>query len=156
MREFVNQNKGRRLTSSACAERGFTLIEVLVALMVLAFGLLASIVGIMAALDYSLVNEMRNDAMKIAQEQEEAARNMPYTSIEAIPASQTITRQVRKRLVSYTVNFNKPPPVASVGAGASLGMTLVQFTVQWQMKNSVTNHVKTYSYVSQTFVRQAK
>ena len=63
-----------------CDKRGFTLVEVLVTLLILAFGMLASVVGIMAALDHSLMNEMRNDAMKIAQEQEEAARNMPYAN----------------------------------------------------------------------------
>ena len=52
--------------------------------MILAFGMLASIVGIMAALDHNLINEMRNEAIKIAQEQEEAARNMPYSNLPPI------------------------------------------------------------------------
>ena len=81
----------------SCDKRGFTLIEVMVTLIILAFGMLASVVGIMAALDHSLMNEMRNDAMKIAQEQAEAARNMPYANIQNIPPTQTITRQVRKK-----------------------------------------------------------
>ncbi len=50
-----------------CDKRGFTLVEVLVSLMILALGMLATVIGIMAALDHNLMNEMRNDAMKIAQ-----------------------------------------------------------------------------------------
>ena len=69
-------------------KRGFTLIEVMVSLLMLAFGLLASIIGIMAALDYSLMDEMRNDAMKIAQEQQEAARNMHYKPSSNFPTGQ--------------------------------------------------------------------
>jgi hypothetical protein len=115
--------------------------------MILAFGMLASVIGIMAALDHSLMNEMRNDAMKIAQEQEEAARDMPYVNIQSIPVTQTITRQVRKSVVNYTVNFSRP---AVAPGGAGMGMTLVQFTVQWQFKSN------TYSYILQTIVRQMK
>lgn len=129
------------------ARRGFTLVEVMVTLMVLAFGLLASVVGIMSALDYSLVNEMRSEAVKIAQGQEEAVRNMPYGDIQAIPAAQTIDRQVRKRLVDYTVNFSRP---AIESSGSGMGMTLAQFTVQWTFKD------RQYSYTLQTIVRQAK
>jgi prepilin-type N-terminal cleavage/methylation domain-containing protein len=131
-----------------CDKRGFTLIEVMVTLVILAFGMLASIVGIMAALDHSLMNEMRNDAMKLAQEQAEAARDMPYANIQQIPTTpQTITRQVRKSLVSYTVYFSSPAVAPGV-AGTGMGMTLVQFKVQWQFKNT------TYSYILQTIVRQ--
>lgn len=135
-------------------KRGFTLVEVLVTLMLLAFGLLASIIGIMAALDYSLVNEMRNDAMKLAQEQEESVRNMPYVNIQKLSTRpQTITRQVRKTLVNYSVTLNRP---ATASGGAGYGMTLVEFTVNWTFKNSLTNKTKNYSYVLQTIVRQLK
>ena len=75
------------MTINPCDKRGFTLVEVLVTLLILAFGMLASIIGIMKALDYSLMDEMRNDAMKIAQEQQEAARNMDYNAIPQIPAT---------------------------------------------------------------------
>ena len=95
-----------------CDKRGFTLIEVMVTLVILAFGMLASVIGIMTALDHSMMDEMRNDAMKIAQEQQEAARNMDYN---AHPANSghgakwcQITRQVRKQLVPYTVTLHLP------------------------------------------------
>ena len=143
------------MTINPCDKRGFTLVEVMVTLMILAFGMLASIVGIMSALDYSLVNEMRNDAMKIAQGQEEAARDMPYANIQSIAATQTITRQVRKRSVAYTVNFYSPSNWAAI-SGSNTGMRRVQFTVQWQYKNSMTNLIRNYSYVLETIVRQTK
>ncbi len=135
------------MTINPSDKRGFTLVEVMVTLMILAFGMLASVVGIMAALDHSLMNEMRNDAMKVAQEQEEAARDMPYANISAIATPQTIWRQVRKTPVKYTVNFSTP----AVAPGATgMGMTLVKFIVTWQFKNT------TYSYTLQTIVRQMK
>jgi prepilin-type N-terminal cleavage/methylation domain-containing protein len=136
-----------------CDKRGFTLVEVLVTLMILAFGMMATFIGIMAALDHNLMNEMRNDAMKLAQEQEEAARNMPYANIPTIPTTQTITRQVRKTLVSYQVAFSTPAIALS---GIGLGMTLVQFDVSWTYKNNWTLKNQTYHCVLQTIVRQTK
>ncbi len=132
-------------------KRGFTLVEVMVTLIILAFGLLASVVGIMSALDHSMLNEMRNDAVKLAQEQTEWARNMPYTQIPNIPPQQTITRQVRKELVPYIVKFSIPA-TAGVGLPTPTGMTLVQFTVQWYFKNNN----NPYIYTAQTIVRQMK
>ena len=137
------------MTINPCDKRGFTLIEVMVTLLIMAFGLLASIIGIMSALDHSLMNEMRNDAMKLAQEQAEAARDLPYANLLTLSSiyPQTIWRQVRKTPVPYTVKFTSP---AIAGAGTTTGMTLVQFQVQWKFKNT------TYSYVLQTIVRQTK
>ena len=109
--------------------------------------MLATVIGIAAALDHSLMNEMRNEAMKIAQEQQEAARNMPYANIQTIQTTQTITRQVRKNLVPYTVNFKTPYTWAS---GAMVGYTMVQFTVTWNFKK-----LPPFKYVLQTIVRQS-
>jgi prepilin-type N-terminal cleavage/methylation domain-containing protein len=145
MPETVGQNKGMKKMNPS-GKGGFTLIEVLVSLVILAFGMLAAIVGIMAGIDQNMRNEMRNDAMKIAQEQEEAVRNMPYAGIQNLPTTpQIISRQVRKNLVNYTVTFAQPTVVASP---LNAGMTLTQFTVQWAYKT------QKYSYVLQTVVRQ--
>jgi len=146
-RQLAIQNERCRFTANARDKRGFTLIEVMVTLIILAFGMLATVIGIAAALDHSLMNEMRNEAMKIAQEQENAARNMPYANIAAIPSPQTITRQVRKNLVPYTVNFKTPYTWAS---GAMVGYTMVQFKVTWNFKK-----LPPFKYVLQTIVRQS-
>jgi prepilin-type N-terminal cleavage/methylation domain-containing protein len=126
-------------------KRGFTLIEVMVTLVILAFGMLASVIGIMSAMDHSLINEMRNEAMKLAQEQEEVVRNTPYVNIAAIPtATQQIYRQVRKQQVLYNVTC-----VHNAFGGMTYGITSVQFIVTWNYKK-----LPTFTYVLQTLVRQ--
>lgn len=127
--------------------QGFTLIEVMVTMMVLAFGLLGSLVGVMAAVDNSLLNDMRNEAMKLGQEQMEAARNMPYVSIQAIPASPVIVkRQFRKSLIDFSVNTVTTP----LPGYAPNGMTKLSITVQWTFKN------RPYSYLLESVVRQMR
>jgi len=157
MRELVNKNKVVRL--AAGAERGFTLIEVMVTLLILAVGMLASFVGAMTALDHSLMNEMRNDAIKIAQEQMEAARNMPYANIQNIQTPQSITRQVRKNYVTYTVklaNGSNQAVAINQNGQTGVGMTLLQFTVIWFHKGPMDSAPRQYQYVLQSLVRQTK
>jgi type IV pilus assembly protein PilV len=133
-------------------KRGFTLIEVLITLVILALGMMATIVGIMAGLDHNLMNEMRNDAIKIAQEQEEAARNMPYANIATIPSPQTITRQVRNQSVTYTVQVDHTVTGGNVSTGTCI--TQVVFTVIWNFKGN--GKIIPQHYTLQTFVRQQK
>jgi type IV pilus assembly protein PilV len=133
------------MTMNPCDKRGFTLIEVMVTLVILAFGMMASIVGIMATLDHNMINEMRNEAIKIAQEQEEAVRNTPYVNIALISTQpQQIYRQVRKQQVLYNVTC-----VRTVYGGSVYGITSVQFTVTWNFKK-----LPQFIYVLQTLVRQ--
>jgi hypothetical protein len=127
----------------------------MVTLMILALGSLASMIGIMAALDHSLMNEMRNDAMKIAQEQLEAARNMPsYTNMMQSWGNQTtaIQRNVRKIMVNYNVNLQ----ALDYTTGSANALALLQCRVTWLHKGPMDSSSRTYSCVLQTIVRQTK
>ncbi len=143
------------MRTNPCNKQGFTLVEVLITLLILAIGMLASTVGIMKAFDQSLRNEMRSEAIKIAQEQQEAVRNMDYATIPQIPAYATpggviINRQIRKTTLPFHVTCSLPaPPAALTGMGARL----IVFTVTWQFQNKP---AVPYSYVLQTIRRQLR
>jgi type IV pilus assembly protein PilV len=119
------------------ASRGFTLIEVLIAMLVLLFGMLSSLVGVMAAGDYNLGNSLRSEAVKIAQEQLENTRVGRYDLIA--PASFQIQRQVRKNPQNFQVT-------TTVTTNDTLRQ--VNVNVQWTFKN------RTHSHSAETIVRQ--
>ncbi|MGC8493600.1 MAG: type IV pilus modification PilV family protein [Syntrophobacteraceae bacterium] len=133
---------------------GFTLIEVMVALIILAIGMMVSTMGIMAAINQGVLDDMRSNAMKIGQEQLETARNMPYGNIQTSNLWPTqITRQVEKANVTYNVQMNFTP--SAIGGNVNQD-ALVQFIVTWQFKPPLENSLHTYKYVTQTIVRSVQ
>ncbi len=159
MEPIVIKNKSSRFASRT--ERGFTLIEVMVTLMILALGMMASMIGIMAALDHSLMNEMRNDAMKLAQGQLEVIRNMPWGNGGMplpSPNPQNIPIQVRKTTVNYNVNIQTPAIVNNTNPANQAGdaLALYQCTVTWKHKGPMDSAPRQYSCVLQSIVRQTK
>jgi type IV pilus assembly protein PilV len=141
------------------ATRGFTLVEVMVALVILALGLMGSLVGIMSALDSSSRMEVRNEAIKIAQEQEERARDIASTNYgnlgATFNAAYTITREVRNALVTYTVTPVVTSTGAQVSCGNNCGASIVQLTVSWPVKG-LTVIDNRNSYILQTIVREGQ
>ncbi|MGC9194486.1 MAG: prepilin-type N-terminal cleavage/methylation domain-containing protein [Syntrophobacteraceae bacterium] len=135
---------------------GFTLVEVMVALIILALGLLGSLVGIMASLDSGSRMEIRNEAIKIAQQQQEKARDIAsanYANLGAtFNAAYIVKRQVREALVTYTVTPLVTPAPAASTCGGNCGASIVQFTVTWPDKG-LTGVNNRNTYILQTIVR---
>lgn len=125
------------LQSNSDADRGFTLVEVLVAMLVLLFGMLSSLVGVIAAGDYNLGTALRSEAVRIAQEQLEDTRVGRYDLIA--PASFQIQRQVRKTPQNFQVT-------TTVTTNDTLRQ--VNVNVQWTFKK------RTHSYSAETIIRQ--
>jgi Tfp pilus assembly protein PilV len=112
-------------------------VEVLVAMLVLLFGMLSSLVGVIAAGDYNLGTALRSEAVRIAQEQLEDTRVGRYDLIA--PASFQIQRQVRKTPQNFQVT-------TTVTTNDTLRQ--VNVNVQWTFKK------RTHSYSAETIIRQ--
>ncbi len=124
-------------------KKGFTLIEVLVSLVILVAGLLGSLIGVMAAVDYNLGNDLRTEAIKIAQEQLEIDRNN-YAGVTN--ATWAVQRQVRlKPDFPFTVTQATAPVASSISSNR---MRQVSITVSWVFKG------KSHSYLLETILRQ--
>ena len=106
------------------SERGFTLIEALVALVLLAIILLGLLAGLLTTYQYSLLNFLRDEAKSVAQECLENIRSIPFPNIPTvnidcnsattvsvqIPCLNTgganlVSRQVRNTNVTYRVGW---------------------------------------------------
>lgn len=80
----------RRLTPSVRADAGFTLIEMLVAMVVLLVGVLGTATMALAALQTGAESRNREAATNLARELVEAARSVPYGSLLTSTASGTM------------------------------------------------------------------
>ena len=140
--------------------KGFTLIEVLVALAILAILLLGLLAGLLTSIDYNLRNYTRDEAKRLALECAENLRNFPYenlpqngsvdcrdqnsvsvsnpcTDLETRITNGTpeqVTRQVRNAFVSYTIGWN---------VSTSGDIKEVQIQVCWNYRGRSYSHTIT-------------
>jgi prepilin-type N-terminal cleavage/methylation domain-containing protein len=99
-----------RPTRASCNNDGFSLIEVMVALAIISIVFIGLTDASLVALDFSRNNQVREEAVVIADRVTDELRATPFASLALISASPTtVTRFIRGRAVSYTVTRTVVP-----------------------------------------------
>ncbi len=91
-------------------KRGMTLIEVLMALTLLAITSLALVQASLVAINNNVVNELRDEAVSVAEQRMNELRNTPFTAADMLVTAptgsdETVTRDIRAfSQFPFTVN----------------------------------------------------
>jgi len=120
--------------------KGFTLIELLVSMLVLSIGLMAMLDGLANYIRINMENQMRNEAMRIAESTLETLRNARFSDVQthAVVITSPEVRRVRNVGVSYTVTWTVNN-VAATGVTTPTSVA-VQVSVTWNRRNIAHRH----------------
>ncbi|MHB8110178.1 MAG: type IV pilus modification PilV family protein [Syntrophorhabdaceae bacterium] len=123
--------------------KGFTIVELLVAMLVLFIGMTAMLDGLANYIRINIDNQMRNEAMRVTEATLERLRNSRFDDIQLHSVSITSPemRKVRNFDVAYTIVWTQT--VISPNSIA------VQVEVSWTHKN-ITHRHEAASIISTT------
>lgn len=112
---------------------GFTLIEVMVALMIIAVGMFGVLETINVSLQHNLKNELRNEGVKLGERYMTELRGQDFDSIIDTYPALTITRKVRAGSRPFVVERSS----VILAQDAVTGPTSRQLnvTVKWAFRN---------------------
>ncbi len=113
--------------------QGFTLIEVMVAMVILMVGMLALLNTAAVVIENNITNILRDEALTVAEEQLSALQNTSFDSV-ASSGPATVTRTFRGVQKTYTVNVTVTTPAGSPDTKK------VQINVTWPYKNKTLQH----------------
>lgn len=110
---------------------GFTLVELLAAMVIMLVGLLGLLQSVNIAMEYNLKNQMRNEVARVAQDAMNDMRSRPFDSVSST------TRIVPTTLRNINRNYTVIRSIGSTGTAAS---KTYQVDVRWLYKNVSTTH----------------
>lgn len=87
---------------------GFTLIEVMVAIIIMMVGLLGLLQSVNLATEHNIKNQLRNEAVQVAEENMNRLKITPYDSISAAYTPVLVTSSLRGGR-SYVVTRSSSP-----------------------------------------------
>lgn len=114
-------------------EKGFSLIEALVAMLILSIILLGALQGLLVSYRTSSLTALRNEGVGIAEETANTLRNTPYINLVDGTTTSTVTRQLANAAVPFTVTQVVSDTVANVAKS-------VQITVSWNHQGRAITH----------------
>lgn len=110
---------------------GFTLVELLAAMVIMLVSLLGLLHSVNIAMEYNLKNQMRGEVTRVAQD---AMNDMRSRAFDAVSAkTTTVPSSLRNINRTYTVNRS----VVSAGSDVS---RQYRVDVKWKYKNVSTTH----------------
>ena len=90
--------------------RGMTLIEVLIAFVLVAITAAALMKTTLLAMNVNVINEMRDEAVNVAEQQMNDLRSTPFVSlVPGVVTEPTITRSIRGITCSYSPQVTVTP-----------------------------------------------
>ncbi len=99
-------------------DKGFTLIELLVSLLIISVIFLALLHSLILCIQYNVVNSMKNEAIRIAQE-----------CAEQLRVGKSCPESVEKRFRNFSVNFSiEAPDPANFISGTNQAKITVSYT----------------------------
>lgn len=113
-------------------QKGFTLVEFLVAIVILMVGMLGMLTAINVAIDKNLENVYRTEAVMLADSQMMRIRSQSYESIATFYPSSSATRSIRGVMKNYSV-------VRSVSQPTTKSKQIL-VNVKWRKKNHQFSH----------------
>lgn len=113
------------------SNKGFTLIEFLVAIVILTVGLLGLLQTVNYALSHNLQNQLRNEAVMVADAEMAKELSKGYDLVDITASNYVVTRQVLNAAKDYTVTRS---------GSALQNSKKVDFVVTWQYKNTQYTH----------------
>jgi len=122
-----------RYQTLPCNKRAFTLVEVLVAMLILMVGLLGMLQVINLAIRTNLQNEVRDRAVAIAEDQLAREKSLPFAQIVSVGEEIiNVPSRIRSAPVNYTVTLK----VDNIGNSKK-----IDIGVRWQHRGETYEHV---------------
>jgi type IV pilus assembly protein PilV len=115
--------------------KGFTLVEVMVAMGIMLVGLLGLLAAVNVATEQNVNNAMRNEAMQIAEDYMNRFRSAPFTNISSLDSPNAYNYapiDERSRLRGVTKTYT----VLRTGSALSSNSILLTVNVSWEFKNT--------------------
>jgi prepilin-type N-terminal cleavage/methylation domain-containing protein len=127
--------------------KGLTLIEVLIAMVVFLLVSLAMMQTALVGIDSNMINVLREEAVKIAEESMIDVRNMPFDSlVEGTTTLPTVSRNLRNTMRPFTVTR----AVTDHGDNNKE----INILVAWEWKDQTVAHGNPYTHSITTILRR--
>ena len=110
---------------------GFTLIELLAAMVIMLVGLLGLLQTVNVALLHNMSNQLRNDAILVADEHMSLEMTKPFDLISTVPPN---PGPYVKNVVRKIYNADKSYTVTRSGASVTSNTKSVSIVVSWTYK----------------------
>lgn len=119
-------------TAAICNRRGFSLVEFLVAIVILMVGLLGLLQTVNYAIVHNMTNQLRQTAIQVADERMQLEKAKGFGNIPTGAVEETVQRVVNGAQYSYTVDVTNSNPTARTIS--------IDVQVQWSYKGQDYQH----------------